>query len=150
MEEKEVQRLVEELSLKFFGKKFRHKAYFNPRLKTTGGRYLLNTHNIELNRKSYELYGIEELEGIMKHELVHYHLHLEGKGYKHGDEDFKMLLRKVNAPRYCKSVTQIKRTKREVTYTYQCVGCSLLFTRKRRMDVNKYRCGKCYSKIIYI
>ena len=28
---------------------------------------------------------MEELIGIIKHELCHYHLHLEGKGYQHRD-----------------------------------------------------------------
>ena len=38
---------------------------------------------------------MEELIGIIKHELCHYHLHLEGKGYQHRDKDFKELLKKV-------------------------------------------------------
>ena len=38
MDDIELQRLVEEISLAEFGKPFRHKAYFNSRLKTTGGQ----------------------------------------------------------------------------------------------------------------
>ena len=44
---------------------------------------------------------MEELIRIIKHELCHYHLHLEGKGYKHRDQDFKELLQKVGASRFC-------------------------------------------------
>ena len=45
--------------------------------------------------------GEKELIGIIKHELCHYHLHLEGKGYQHQDQEFKKLLKKVGAPRFC-------------------------------------------------
>ena len=62
---------------------FIHQALFNPRLITTGGRYLLYSHNIEINKKYLDQLGMDELIGIIKHELCHYHLHLEGKGYKH-------------------------------------------------------------------
>ena len=52
------------------------------------------SHNIEINKKHYEEFGIEELIGIIKHELCHYHLHIEKRGYKHRDQDFKELLKK--------------------------------------------------------
>src|SRR3954470_8114675 len=102
MEQKELQTLVEKISLEFFGKTFRHMALFNLRLRSTGGRYLLGTHNIEINKKYLEQLGEKELLGIVKHELCHYHLHLEGKGYQHKDLEFKALMKKVGAPRFCK------------------------------------------------
>ncbi|MFP3491042.1 SprT family protein, partial [Staphylococcus sp. SIMBA_130] len=74
---------------------FRHKAMFNARLKTTGGRYMLRSHNLEFNQKHYDEFGQDELIGIIKHELCHYHLHLQKKGYKHQDKDFKRLLKDV-------------------------------------------------------
>lgn len=49
--------MVEKLSEEKFGRKFRHCAYFNKRLRTTGGRYLLKSHDIEINPKQYEHYG---------------------------------------------------------------------------------------------
>ncbi|WP_439952127.1 hypothetical protein, partial [Klebsiella pneumoniae] len=63
IDEKEIQQLVEEVSLRYFGMPFLHKAMFNNRLRTTGGRYLLSTNNIELNYRYYEMYGKEELVG---------------------------------------------------------------------------------------
>jgi SprT-like protein len=72
MDEQQLQQLTEQLSLTYFKKPFRHRAYFNSRLKTTGGRYLLNSHNIELNKKYLTEHGQKELEGIIKHELCHY------------------------------------------------------------------------------
>ena len=51
MNDQELQSIVEEISKGFFNKDFIHQALFNPRLITTGGRYLLYSHNIEVNKK---------------------------------------------------------------------------------------------------
>lgn len=79
MTDTELQKLVEQISSQFFAKPFRHRARFNSRLRTTGGRYLLRSHDIELNPKHLEEHGEAELVAIIKHELCHYHLHLEKK-----------------------------------------------------------------------
>lgn len=118
MDNKELQKLTEDISETYFKKPFRHQALFNDRLKTTGGRYLLTSHNIELNRKYLIEHGREELIGIIKHELCHYHLHLEGKGYKHRDRDFRMLLQQVNAPRFCTPLKKKAENKNLYVYLY--------------------------------
>ncbi|EMP3376764.1 TPA: SprT family protein, partial [Enterococcus faecium] len=46
MTQEELQQLVEEISLKSFQLPFKHQAMFNPRLRTTGGRYHLNDHHL--------------------------------------------------------------------------------------------------------
>jgi SprT-like protein len=149
MEDKELQILVENLSQEYFHKPFRHKAFFNHRLRTTGGRYLLTTHNIEINRKYLEQLGKDELVGIIKHELCHYHLHLEGKGYKHGDADFKKLLQEVKAPRFCKSLPDrpVRKSSGRI-YTYACSRCQQIYRRKRAINLSKYACGKCRGKLV--
>lgn len=147
MTDKDLQEIVEQLSLKHFNKPFMHKAKFNSRLRTTGGRYLLHSHDIEINRKSLEKFGMKELEGIVLHELCHYHLHLEGKGYKHRDQDFKKLLKDVGAPRYCSSIVE---KKSNIIYIYECKKCKQKYSRKRRMNTSKYRCGKCFGKLQFI
>jgi SprT-like protein len=148
MLDSELQLLVEKISIDSFGKPFRHKAMFNPRLRTTGGRYILRTHNIEINKKYLEQVGEEELVGIIKHELVHYHLHLEGKGYQHRDRDFKLLLKKVGAPRYCNQLPNEKRKPLvKKILLYKCTQCHLPYHRKRRIDTTRYVCGKCRGKL---
>ncbi|WP_078415049.1 SprT family protein [Priestia abyssalis] len=142
MNDKQLQDMAESISIRFFLKEFRHKAYFNPRLRTTGGRYLLSSHNIEVNKLYYEQKGLKEIEGIIKHELCHYHLHLEGKGYKHRDRDFKELLRKVEAPRFCSPLSN-PGAKRKAIHYYKCETCGHLYSRKRRIDLKRYVCGKC-------
>ncbi|PEI82760.1 SprT family protein [Bacillus toyonensis] len=145
MHEKEIQQLVEEVSLRYFGMPFLHKAMFNNRLRTTGGRYLLKSHNIELNYRYCEMYGKEELVGIIKHELCHYHLHITGRGYKHRDRDFRELLKKVGAPRFCKRM--INEEKEKKVYMYECMECSLQYVRRRQINTKRYVCGKCKGKL---
>lgn len=147
MTDLDLQELVARISIERFNKLFRHQAYFNKRLKTTGGRYLLQSHNIEINPKALELYGVEEIEGIIRHELCHYHLHLEGKGYKHRDADFRHLLKLVDAPRFCSALQVPLRKKSTNKYTYICVNCGQIYVRKIRINLTKYRCSKCYGQL---
>jgi SprT-like protein len=149
LEQQELQQLVEKISIESFGKPFKHQAVFNSRLRTTGGRYILETHNIELNPKYYEEWGLSELVGIIKHELCHYHLHLEGKGYKHRDADFKQLLKKVNAPRYCKPLKSLEKKKmQQPMHVYVCSRCGHKYVRKRRVNTIRFVCGFCKGKLI--
>lgn len=151
MEEQELQQLVEKISIESFGRPFKHKASFNPRLKSTGGRYLLGTHNIEINKKYLEQLGVNELIGIIKHELCHYHLHIEGKGYQHRDQDFKLLMKKVGAPRFCTQLPErkVQRSPKKIII-YQCSKCQLVYKRRRSIDTRKYVCGKCKGKLAKI
>lgn len=55
---------------------------------------MLSDHSIEVNPQIEKEFGRDEVVGVIKHELCHYHLHIEGRGYKHGDSDFKALLKK--------------------------------------------------------
>ncbi len=149
MEQHDLQRLIQQLSIEAFGKPFRHEARFNARLRTTGGRYKLLDGSIEINPTVLELYDREELIGIIKHELCHYHLHQEGKGYRHGDADFKRLLRETGSPRYCKPLGKVNDKPRKI-YLYECKSCRLEYKRRKRMDVRKYRCGKCAGEIALV
>lgn len=146
MDDMALQQIVEDISLEYFHKPFNHQATFNKRLRTTGGRYLLRSHNIDINPKYYHEHGLEEIIGIIKHELCHYHLHIEGKGYKHGDQEFKDLLKQVRAPRFCKPLKKETETNRK-TLIYKCTNCPLVYTRKRKVDTTRFVCGKCGGKI---
>jgi SprT-like protein len=151
MNDQELQDLVEKISIASFGRLFQHKAVFNPRLRSTGGRYLLHTHNVEINKKYLEQIGEKELIGIIKHELCHYHLHLEGKGHQHRDLDFKLLLRKVGAPRFCSQLPGApKKNSARKILLYECTKCHLQYKRKRTIDINRYVCGKCKGKLVKI
>ncbi|UTR13418.1 SprT family protein [Salipaludibacillus sp. LMS25] len=142
----ELQVLTEQISKKHFNRLFHHKATFNKRLRTTGGRYALYSHNIEINPKQLEFYGKEALVNIIKHELCHYHLHLEGKGYQHKDKDFKTLLSEVGGSRYCQTLPS-SQNKVHTFYVYQCTSCDLSYRRKRKINTSRYVCGGCKGKL---
>jgi SprT-like protein len=146
MTDQELQTLVETISEAFFGKPFRHRARFNRRLRTTGGRYLLHSHDIELNPRHLQEHGEAELIGIIKHELCHYHLHLEKRGYRHRDREFRELLKQVGGSRYCQQVSG-GRTRLPYRYELVCRECGMRYKRKRKMNPARYRCGRCRGKL---
>lgn len=135
--------LINELSLRYFNKPFEHEVKFNHRLRTTGGRYIPKEKVIELNPK-YMVELKEEFIGIIKHELCHYHLHIEGKGYKHGDKAFKELLASTDSPRFCKPLPS---NRRKYSYHYVCLECKSEYKRMKRVNTDKFRCGKCKGEI---
>lgn len=141
MTNEELQQLVEEVSLRDFGKPFKHRVVFNARLRTTGGRYHLADHHIDINPRMLTVFGQDVLVGIIKHELVHYHLHLSGLSGKHGTKDFKQMLAAVGGLRYAPRVTP----KEAVTrfYEYTCQGCGQVYQRRRHIDTKKYVCSRC-------
>lgn len=148
MTNEQLQAWVERVSLHFFKRPFSHKATFNSRLRSTGGRYFTHTHNIEINPRQLEAFGEEETEKIIKHELCHYHLHILKRGYKHQDQDFKQLLKQVGGSRYCQAVPTDKASVRPYKYELICQKCQYSYKRKRKVNVLRYRCGKCGGKLL--
>lgn len=148
MDNEQLQQLVEKLSIDHFDRPFVHQATFNARLKATGGRYFTKSHNIEISPHQLNAFGLEEMIKIIKHELCHYHLHILKRGYQHRDQDFKQLLAKVGGSRYCQTLPERKNRKQQaVKYALICQQCDMIYYRKRKMDVKKYRCGKCAGKL---
>lgn len=143
MSEIELQELCQQISQKFFNREFRHQIHYNSRLRSTGGRYLLQSGDIEINPKVEKQLGLEALIGVLKHELCHYHLHQQGLGYRHQDTDFKRLLHQVGGSRYVERMDTAK-------YLYQCTHCGLFIHRMRVLDTHKYRCGRCRGKITLV
>jgi SprT-like protein len=148
MQDDILQAWVERVSLHYFQLPFRHKATFNRRLTSTGGRYFTKTHNIEISPHQLENYGVEETEKIIKHELCHYHLHLLKRGYRHRDADFKNLLAKVGGTRFCKSLPGREKRKAEPhRYKLVCRSCGTEYFRKRKVDPRRFACGKCRGNL---
>ena len=143
MNEHELQNLTEEISRTSFHREFTHKITYNKRLRSSGGRYLLQTGNIEINPLVEQELGLEALIGVIKHELCHYHLHQTGGGYRHRDADFKRLLHQVGGSRF------VERMK-EPNFLYECVDCHHRYPRMRKMNTNRYVCGKCRGKLILL
>ena len=143
MNEHELQNLTEEISRTSFHREFTHKITYNKRLRSSGGRYLLQTGNIEINPLVEQELGLEALIGVIKHELCHYHLHQTGGGYRHRDAEFKRLLHQVGGSRF------VERMK-EPNFIYECTACHHRYPRMRKMNTNRYVCGKCRGKLILL
>lgn len=145
LDDKELHQLVNDISVLFFDKTYPDTVKYNYRLRTTGGRYIPTKRLIEINPKYCNEMDYEEVEGIIKHELCHYHLHIEGKRYNHGAPEFKKLLKKTGSPRHCQPLPSFKQKGK---YTYRCKNCSQVYKRIRRIDVKRYRCGKCRGMLV--
>ncbi|EHI70093.1 SprT-like domain protein [Streptococcus ictaluri 707-05] len=91
---------VKEVSLNDFGKPFLHQAIWNKRLRSTGGRFFPKTGHLDFNPKIAKEFGPHIFRQTVRHELCHYHLFFEGRGYQHKDKDFKTLLEAVDGLRY--------------------------------------------------
>lgn len=143
MNEHELQQLTMDISRTSFHREFTHKITYNKRLRSSGGRYLLKTGNIEINPLVEQELGLEALVGVIKHELCHYHLHQTGGGYRHRDADFKRLLHQVGGSRF------VERMK-EPNFLYECTACHHRYPRMRKMNTNRYVCGKCRGKLILL
>lgn len=132
----DVTEYVRQVSLEDFGQPFVHEAVWNPRLQTTGGRFFPKDGHLDFNPKLYEQVDELTFRKIVRHELCHYHLYFAQKGYRHRDRDFRELLAQVDGLRYAPSIEK-------QPYLYRCQSCRQAYSRKRRLNVSKYRCGKC-------
>ncbi|GAB2021411.1 SprT family protein [Pseudolactococcus yaeyamensis] len=132
---------VKWVSLTDFGKPFEHEVKFNRRLKSTGGRFFPKDLHLDFNEKMYDTFSEAIFRKIVQHELVHYHLYREGRGYKHGNRDFKALLAQVGGLRFAPPLPDVQ------SLSYRCVSCGQIYLRKRRINLKKYLCGKCRGKL---
>ncbi|MCR2806149.1 SprT family protein [Paenibacillus soyae] len=149
MDNQALQQWVERVSMESFGRPFLHGATFNARLKATGGRYFMRSHDIEISPHQLAAFGEAETEKIIKHELCHYHLHLMKRGYRHRDADFKQLLAHVGGSRYCSSLPE-RADRKAIAYRYKliCSSCGMEYLRKRKVDPARYACGRCRGKLL--
>ncbi len=136
---------VRQVSLEDFGKPFKHQAHWNTRLRSTGGRFFPKDGHLDFNPKVYQELGLEVFRKIVRHELCHYHLYFEGKGYKHKDVAFKQLLKEVDGLRF---VPPLSISNQKPNLVYVCQSCQQIYQRKRRIDTKRYRCGLCRGKLI--
>ena len=138
---------VKQVSLKDFGRPFIHQAQWNSHLRSTGGRFFPKDGHLDFNPKVYNELGLEVFRKIVRHELCHYHLYFQKKGYRHKDREFKELLKEVDGLRF---VPPLK-TQTQILYlVYQCQYCQQRYQRKRKVDTKRYRCGLCRGKLLLI
>jgi SprT-like protein len=130
---------VNKISLIKFDKVFGHKAQWNSRLRTTGGRFFPVDGHLDFNPKFSDH---PDFNKIILHELCHYHLYYAHAGYKHEDRDFKLLLKQVGGSRHAPALIA-----RKINYLYTCEKCGFAYPRQRKIDIRKFRCGKCHGQL---
>ena len=134
---------VRQVSQEDFGEEFWHQAHWNKRLRSTGGRFFPSDGHLEFNFRLYQELDLTVFRKIVRHELCHYHLFYANKGYKHRDADFKKLLQEVGGLRYTPPLQQEK-----TFYVYACKQCGQVYQRHRRVNRQKFVCGRCCGKLI--
>ena len=122
----------------------------NNRLTRSLGRYI---HTIAGEPKGIQLsgrllrYGTNNvIIDVLKHELIHYALHILGKPYKDGQPYFENELRKHGSPS-----TNTKRV--GIYYVIQCTRCenkSLTKTKSVIKNIKNYRSRCCHSDLIHV
>lgn len=142
MTNEELQQLTEQWSLQFFHQPFRHRIVFNSRLRTTGGRYHLSDHHIDINPLMLTEFDIDNLRRVVLHELCHYHPHLSGADYHHRSPAFRHLLAQVGGSRYAPATSKARR-QTTACWLYQCTGCGAYVQRRRRFNTQRYICRRC-------
>lgn len=133
---------INKISLHYFGLPFKHNACWNSRLQTTGGRFFPKDCHLDFNPKMMKT---PDFEKIVLHELCHYHLYLQNKGYKHRDLEFKQLLAQVGGLRYAPQLET-----KNFRLLYLCDTCGKCYLRQRKINTRKYRCGQCKGHLILI
>jgi SprT protein len=117
---------------------------YNPRLRTTLGRAMLDDNRVELNVHLLRAYP-DELLGTLTHELAHLVARMRyGNVRPHGRE-FKALMRVVNmspATTHRLDTEGLKLRRRRYIYLHRCEDCGMMFVaRKPRRDCYCKACG---------
>ena len=142
LDDQELQHLTEKIAAEFFALPFTHRIYFNRRLKTTGGRYLLADHHIEINPRVLNYGGKTLLVGVIKHELCHYQLDLQKKDASHRSAAFCSLLSQVGGVRFVPRLVEPRHQ-----YLYCCQSCGQQYRRQRKINLQQLVCGRCGGRL---
>ncbi len=129
--------LVQDLSVLHFAKPFNGQVRWNARLRTSAGRCVHPAGSIELNPRYMDYYGEQALIDTLKHELIHYHYPKAGHG-----PVFQREAQRIGCQRHCLPLPG------QVTfYVYKCQDCGQGYRRRKRVNLRKYRCGKCRGRL---
>ena len=103
---------------------------------------------IELAKNTIEYYELEEILDILKHELVHYALYMQGKPYRDGDDCFENKLKELGI-----TGTGVYDCKGKIE-VYACDCGNYEYTRKlhkhNKYQGSNYTCRECKKHLRYI
>lgn len=132
-----------EFNKKYFDNKlpFDVKVVWDNRLVASAGSYNWSWGNTNKTIKLSPHYikkFPEELDNILLHEMIH------ASGIRGHGERFKKEMRRINSFGWN---VQTHSKERAVTHTYVCKQCKQTIKRSRRINVERYVCGKCGGKL---
>ena len=130
----------------------------NSRLRTTCGRFVYTQYvNKPSTPKSVEInkYFLENNEpavvlDVLRHELVHYALFMQGKPHRDGHPVFENELKRLGIVSQDTIDKYNIKTRPAKIRIYECVDCGHKYKRQRALaHGGKYhRCGYCKGKLI--
>ena len=119
----------------------------NNRLRSSYGRYVMTNKQhpvrIEIAGKTLDYGTVEAIKGIIKHECIHYALHMQGQSMRDGHPVFEETLRQYNAP-------STNTMKIGLFYLFRCEICVRTYETNRKQiskTPKKYRTKCCNGKI---
>jgi SprT-like protein len=108
---------------------------FNSRIKKVLGRFMFNTIKgvrtplkIQLSEELVRFYSREKIIDVLKHELTHYALYVQGKDHEDGDALFESQLDKYGIS------SSRKINMMGPYYKYHCKECGTVYKRKRKLQ----------------
>lgn len=150
MTERELTEIAKQFLQSNYGLTLEIPIHRNNRLRTTLGRYIVSHQNeplrIEIAGNTLTYGTKSAIIGILKHECIHYALHMKGLNYRDGNPQFEAELQKHGAPR---TNTQMIGK----YYVFQCVKCQKEGKSKNKQLVlhpTKYLTKCCNAKLIII
>jgi SprT protein len=116
---------------------------YNPRLRTTLGRAMLNENRVELNTRLLREYP-DELLATLTHELAHLVVRMRYRQAQPHGREFKALMRSVNLSAAATHHLDTERLnlRRRYAYLHRCSDCGVMFIAgKPRRDCYCKACG---------
>jgi len=121
---------------------------YNPRMRTTLGRAILDDLRVELNTRLL-LENPEELVAVLAHELAHVVVHVRyGEAASPHGHQWQTLIRAVNmSPSRTHGLKVKRRRRRRYLYLHICSDCGYSFmSRSVRRD---YYCVSCGPEMVW-
>lgn len=150
MTEEELTAMANQFLFEHYKMKLNIPVKRNNRLRSTQGRFLMSRDGtpirIEIAGKTIDYGTKEAIIGILKHECIHYALHMKGYAAKDGHPYFEAELRKHDAP----STNTIIIGKH---YLFTCNKCGQQYESRRKQLVltpSKYRTKCCKARLTIV
>lgn len=86
-----------EIPVTISGRLTRSLGLFYYRTVYNSGEFVREPIKIVISKQLTEHYSLENIEGVIKHELCHYHLYKMGGNYSDGDKEFEDELKRIGS-----------------------------------------------------